>query len=167
MKKTEQLTRIFVLFLILVFIVSCATTGKKKLRKQTMLDKGVSAWNKQNPDAALHYWSQLKNKKQKETYIDYIDQYKKATKDLDDIVSSPPRRESEYLSAYNTLHKTYASLPETLKIPKQTAKKMSVMASGRTRALLDKNRIEMAEKIITQAAELYGKSKQTEHLQLQ
>jgi hypothetical protein len=164
MKKIEQLTRIGVLFLILVLLVSCATTGKKKTGKQTILEKGISAWNRQNPDAATHYWSKLKNKKQQETYLGYIDQYKKATKDLDDIVSSPPGKESQYLSAYQTLHKTYASLPETLKIPKKTAKKMSVMASGRTRALLDKNKIDMAKKIITPAAELYGQSKQTEHL---
>lgn len=164
MKKIEQFTRIGVLFLIVALLVSCATTGKKKTGKQTILEQGVSAWNRQNPDAAAHYWSKLKNKKQQETYLGYIDQYKKATKDLDDIVSSPPRKESQFLSAYNTLHKTYASLPETLKIPKKTAKKMSVMASGRTRALLDKNKIDMAEKIITPAAELYGKSKETEHL---
>jgi len=142
MKKTEQLARIGVLFLILVFIVSCATTGKKSIEKQTILDMGISAWNRQGPDAAIHYWSQLKDNQQRETYIGYVDQYKKATKDLDDIVSSPPTKESQYLSAYNTLHKTYASLPATLEIPKPTAKKMSVMASGRTRALLDKYEIE-------------------------
>jgi hypothetical protein len=164
MKKTEQLTRIGVLFLILVFIVACATTGKKKIGKQTILDMGISAWNKQGPDAAIHYWSQLKDKQQRETYIGYVDQYKKATKDLDDIVSSPPTKESQYLSAYNTLHKTYASLPATLEIPKRTAKKMSVMASGRTRALLDKYEIDMARNIITQAAERYGQSKQTARL---
>ena len=161
MNKTKQLTRISALFLIIMFMVSCAT---KKTEKVTILDQGISAWNRQNPEAALHYWSSLKNKKEREAYIRHIDQYKKATKDLDDIVSSPPRKESQYLSAYKTLHKTYASLPATLKIPKPTAKKMSVMASGRTRALLDKYRIDMAQKIITQAAELYGKSKQTAHL---
>ncbi len=41
---------------------------------------------------------------------------------------------------------------------------MSIMAAGRTRALLDKYKIDMAQKIITPAAELYGKSKQTAHL---
>jgi hypothetical protein len=164
MNKIIQLTRIGVLFLILVFIVSCATTGKKRIEKQTILDMGISAWNRQGPDAAIHYWSQLKDKQQQETYIGYVDQYKKATKDLDDIVSSPPTKESQYLAAYNTLHKTYASLPATLEIPKPTAKKMSVMASGRTRALLDKYEIDMARNIITQAAERYGQSKQTAHL---
>jgi hypothetical protein len=164
MKKTEQLTRIGVLFLILVFMFSCATTGKKKPGKQTTLDKGISAWNRQNPEAALHYWSELKNKQQREAYLGYIDQYKKATKDLDDIVASPPKKESKYLSEYNKLHKTYASLPETLKIPKKAAKKMSVMAVGRTRALLDKYKIDMARDIITQAEERYGQSKETAHL---
>jgi len=164
MNKTNQLTRIGVLFLIMVFLVSCATTGKKKSGKQTILDKGIRAWNRQGPDAAIHYWSQLKNKQQRAAYVGYIDQYKKATKDLDDIVAAPPKKESQYLSAYNRLHKTYASLPPTLEIPKPTAKKMSVMAAGRTRALLDKNKITMARNIITQAAERYGESKQTAHL---
>lgn len=164
MNKIEQFTRIGVLFLILVFIVSCATTGKKTIKKQSILDMGISAWNSQGPDAAIYYWSQLKDKQQQETFIGYVDQYKKATNDLDDIVSSPPTKESEYLSVYNTLHKTYASLPATLEIPKTTAKKMSAMACGRTRALLDKYEIDMARNIITQAAERYGQSKETAHL---
>ena len=165
MNKTTQLTRISALFLMLLFMVSCATLDTpRRTRKQTTLDKGITAWNRQGPEAAIHYWSQLKNKQQRAAYLSYIDQYKKATKDLDDIVSSPPRKESQYLSAYNRLHKTYASLPATLKIPKPTAKKMSIMASGRTRALLDKYQITMAQRIITQAAERYGKSKQTAHL---
>jgi hypothetical protein len=159
MNKTIPITLISALILTLLFMVSCAT--KKPVN---VLDQGISAWNRQNPEAALHYWSSLKNKKQREAYIRHIDQYKKATKELDDIVSSPPRKETQYLSAYNKLHKTYASLPETLKIPKQTAKKMSVMASGRTRALLDKNRIDMAQRIITPAAKLYGQTKQTQPL---
>jgi len=161
MNKIIQLTRISALFLTLLFMVSCATLDTTRTGKQTILDKGITAWNKQNPEAALHYWSSLKNKKQREVYISYIDQYKKATKDLDDIVSSPPRKESQYLSAFNRLHKTYVSLPAALKIPKPTAKKMSAMAAGRTRALLDKNKITMAQRIITQAAERYGQSKQT------
>ncbi|MCK4763564.1 MAG: hypothetical protein KAW12_15295 [Candidatus Aminicenantes bacterium] len=164
MNKTKQLTYIGVLFLILVFLVSCATTGKKRTGKLTILDKGISAWNKQKPEAARHYWSQLKDIKQRLAYIGYIDQYKKTTTDLDDIVASPPKKESKYLSAYRTLHKTYASFPATLIVPKKTAKKMAVMASGRTRALLDKNKIDMAQKIITQATELYGQTKQTKPL---
>lgn len=165
MNKTMQLTRISALFLIVLFVVSCGRSDiKTKPRKATILDKGITAWNKQGPEAAIHYWSKLKDKKQKEAYIGYIDQYKKTTKDLDDIVASPPGTESEYLSTYQELNKTYASLPTTLKIPKPTAKKMSVMASGRTRALLDKYKIDMAREILTQAAELYGESKQTARL---
>jgi hypothetical protein len=165
MNKTRQLTRISALFFMLLFMVSCATfKTTKKTKEEIILDKGISAWNRQGPEAALHYWSSLKNKEQQKTYMSFVDQYKKATKDLDDIVSSPPKKESQYLSAYNSLHKTYASLPATLKIPKPTAKKMSVMASGRTRALLDKYKIDMAREIITQAAELYGESKHTAHL---
>ncbi|TFH50349.1 MAG: hypothetical protein E4G92_00215 [Bacteroidia bacterium] len=161
MNKTLQLTRISAAFLMLLFMVSCATT---RTGKQTILDKGITAWNRQGPEAAIHYWSELKNKEQKEAYLSYIDQYNRATKDLDDIVAAPPSEESQYLSAYKTLHKTYASLPATLKIPKPTATKMSVMASGRTRALLDQYKIDMAQELITQAAELYGQSKQTERL---
>ena len=165
MNKTKQLTRICALFLMLLFMVSCATfKTTKKTKEEIILDKGITAWNRQGPEAALHYWSEIKNKDQRVTYISYINRYKKATKELDDIVASPPKKESEYLAAYNKLHKTYASLPVSLKIPKATSKKMSAIASGRARALLDKYKIDTALKIINQAVELYGKSKQTEPL---
>jgi len=162
MNKIKQLTRFSAWFFILLFLVACATM---RTGKQTTLDRGIAAWNsRQGPEAAIHYWSQLKNKEQREAYLGYVDQYQKATEDLDDIVVSPPTKESQYLSAYQTLHKTYASLPAALKIPKPTAKKMSVMASGRARALLDRKKIDLAREMITQAAELYGESKETEHL---
>ena len=163
MNKTIQ--KAMLSLLILLFMVSCvAVDTTKKTEEEIMLEKGISAWNRQNPESARHYWSNLKNKKQRKVYISYIDQYKKTTKDLDDIVSAPPRKESKYLAVYNEMHKTYASLPETLKIPKKTARKMAKIASGRTRALLDKNKITMANDLITSATEIYGSSKKTARL---
>jgi predicted HicB family RNase H-like nuclease len=151
--------------LILLFMTSCvATNTTKRTEEEIMLDKGISAWNRQSPESARHYWSNLKNKKQRIEYINYIDQYNKATKELDDIVSAPPRKESKYLTAYNRMNKTYTSLPETLKIQKKTARKMSIIACGRTRALLDKNKITMSNDLITSAAETYGSSKKTDRL---
>ena len=134
MNKTKQLALISALILILVFVVSCGKPGvRTKPRKATTLDKGINAWNRQGPDAAIHYWSELKNKQQRQAYLGYIDQYNRATKDLDDLVASPPKKESQYLAAYNRLHKTYASLPPSLEIPKPTAKKMTSL-SGFSRA---------------------------------
>jgi len=163
MNKIIQLTS--ALLLILLFMVSCvATDTTKKSEDEIMLDKGIYAWNRQNPESARHYWSNLKKKKQRIVYIGYIDQYKKTTKELDDIVAAPPKKESQYLAVYNKMHKTYTSLPETLKIPKKTARKMSIIASDRARALLDKNKITMAQDLITSATETYGPSKKTVRL---
>jgi len=163
MNKTIQKTMLSLLMLL--FMASCvATDTTKKSDDELMMEKGISAWNRQNPEAARHYWSNLKNKNQQKVYIGYIDQYGKTTKELDDIVSAPPAKESQYLTAYNEMHKTYTSLPETLRIPKKTARKMSIIASGRARALLDENKITMARDLITSATQTYGSSNKTARL---
>jgi len=144
--------------LAMLLFFSCKTLDFKNQSDDKIIEKGVSVWNDQEPEAARYYWTNIREVGAKKTYLGYLDSFNAAVKDTAAIIATPPEDETKYLAAYQKIHKTYSSLPDSLKLPSALREKMTVMATDRAKALLIANKSNAARDLLKSAEKTYGGS---------
>jgi hypothetical protein len=144
--------------LVMLALFSCKTLDFNGLSDDKIIEKGVVAWNEQEPDAARYYWTNIKEADIKKLYLGYLDSFNAATADTDAVLATPPASEEKYLAAYEKTHKTYSTLPESLELPEDVRSRMIVMATGRANALMNANKNTAALNLLRSADKTYGSS---------
>jgi hypothetical protein len=144
--------------LAMLLFFSCKTVDFKNLGDDKIIEKGISAWNDQEPEAARYYWTNIKEVGAKKTYLGYLNSFNAAVKDTAAVLATPPDNETKYLAAYQKLHKTYSSLPDTLELPSALCKQMTGMATFRAKALLGASKNSAARDLLKSAEKTYGGS---------
>lgn len=144
--------------LVMLLLFSCKTFDFKNQTDDKIIEKGILVWNDQEPEAARYYWTNIKEAETKKLYLGYLDSFNEAAVDTDAVLASPPASEGKYLAAYEKMHKTYSTLPESLELPEDLRGQMIVMATGRAKGLMNANKNTAALKLLKSAEKTYGGS---------
>ncbi len=152
----KQLRTVVILLGAAILAFSCRTINFADETDENIIARGTEAWNGQSPETARFYWVNIKDAANQKKYVGYIDSYVNTAKETNALSAEPPQAEAAYLSAYRRLHTVYSGFPKTLKTPAAVSRKMSAMAAGRGRALLDTNNVSGAQTLLKSAEETYG-----------